>query len=115
MKDLTLIIPAKNEPESLPYVLIELEKLKLEFLIIMEERDFVTINAIDRFKSKIIFQKNRGYGDAILLGLQSIKTKYFLLSTIFYVFLLIEENKIKNKGSVDAEASAAGDDVYPLF
>ena len=44
-----------------------------------------------------------------------IKTKYFFLSTIFYVFLLIEENKIKNKGSVDAEASAAGDDVYPLF
>lgn len=79
MKDLTLIIPAKNEPESLPYVLIELEKLKLEFLIIMEERDFVTINAIDRFKSKIIFQKDKGYGDAILLGLQSIKTKYFLI------------------------------------
>ena len=27
MKDLTLVIPAKNEPESLPSVLLEVEKL----------------------------------------------------------------------------------------
>ena len=77
MKDLTLIIPAKNEPESLPYVLKELEKLKLEFLVIMEKRDFVTINAIEKFQSKIIFQENKGYGDAIILGIQSVKTKFF--------------------------------------
>lgn len=79
MKELTLIIPAKNEPESLPYVLKELEKLNLDFLIIMEESDFVTINAIEKFKSKIIFQKNKGYGDALILGLQSVKTKFFLI------------------------------------
>jgi glycosyltransferase involved in cell wall biosynthesis len=79
MKELTLIIPAKNEPESLPYVLKELEKLNLDFLIIMEESDFVTINAIEKFKSKIIFQENKGYGDALILGLQSVKTKFFLI------------------------------------
>ena len=46
-----------------------------------------------------------------------LKVKYFLLSIIFYPLLLIEENKNKSikKGNVDAEASAAGDDVYPLF
>ena len=79
MKELTLIIPAKNEPESLPYVLKELEKLNLDFLIIMEKSDFVTINAIEKFKSKIIFQENKGYGDALILGLQSVKTKFFLI------------------------------------
>ena len=77
MKDLTLIIPAKNEPESLPYVLIELQKLELNFLIIMEKDDFVTINSIEKIKANIIFQKEKGYGDAILLGLENINTKYF--------------------------------------
>ena len=77
MDDLTLIIPAKNEPESLPFVLMELEKLKLNYVIVLEEKDFVTVNAIEKFKSRIIFQKNKGYGDAILLGLQNVKTKYF--------------------------------------
>ncbi len=44
-----------------------------------------------------------------------LKIKYFFLSIIFYPFLLVEEKKSKKKGNVDAEASAAGDDVYPLF
>ncbi len=77
MKDLTLVIPAKNEPESLPYVLMELEKLDLDFLIVLEKTDFITINAIEKFKSKIIFQVNKGYGDAILLGIKNVKTEYF--------------------------------------
>ena len=44
-----------------------------------------------------------------------LKIKYVFLSIIFYPFLLVEEKKSKKKGNVDAEASAAGDDVYPLF
>lgn len=79
MKDLTLIIPAKNEPESLPYVLMELEKLDLNFLIILEKSDYVTINSIKKFESNIIFQSDKGYGDAILLGLKNVKTKYFCI------------------------------------
>jgi len=77
MKDLTLVIPAKNEPESLPYVLMELEKLNLDFLVVLEKTDFVTINAIEKFKSKIIFQVDKGYGDAILLGIKNVKKEYF--------------------------------------
>ena len=77
MKNLTLVIPAKNEPESLPYVLMELEKLDLNYLIVLEKSDYVTINAIEKFKSKIIFQINKGYGDAILLGIENVKTEYF--------------------------------------
>ncbi len=77
MKDLTLVIPAKNEPESLPYVLMELEKLNLNFIIILEKKDYITINAIEKFRSKIIFQENKGYGDAIILGIKNVKTEYF--------------------------------------
>mgnify|MGYP006134854587 FL=1 len=77
MKDLTLVIPAKNEPESLPYVLMELEKLNLNFLIVLEKTDYITINAIEKFKSNIVFQINKGYGDAIILGIKNVNTKYF--------------------------------------
>ena len=77
MKDLTLVIPAKNEPESLPYVLMELEKLNVNYLIVLEKTDYITINAIEKFKSNIIFQVKKGYGDAIILGVQNVKTKYF--------------------------------------
>ena len=77
MKNLTLVIPAKNEPESLPYVLMELEKLDLNYLIVLEKSDYITINAIDKFKANIIFQEKKGYGDAILLGLENVKTEYF--------------------------------------
>ena len=77
MNDLTLVIPAKNEPESLPYVLMELEKLKLNFIIVLEKNDYITINAIEKYKPNIIFQVNKGYGDAILLGMKNVKTKYF--------------------------------------
>ena len=125
MKDLTLIIPAKNEPESLPYVLVELEKLNLDFLIIMEKRDFVTINAIEKYKSKIIFQKEKGYGDAIILGLKSVKTKYFLIYNadgsmdpneiqIFYNYMI--ENKIELLfGSRYTKNGSSEDDTIITF
>ena len=79
MNDLTLVLPVKNEPDSLPYILMELEKLNLNYIIVMEKNDFVTLNSIEKFKSKIIFQNNKGYGDALWLGLQNVKTKYFLV------------------------------------
>ena len=79
MQDLTLIIPAKNEPDSLPHILMELEKLNLNYIIIMEKNDFITINSIEKFNPKIIFQNNKGYGDALIQGLQNVKTKYFLI------------------------------------
>jgi len=77
MKDLTLVIPAKNEPESLPYVLLEVEKLNLNFLIVLEKKDHVTINSIKRFESNIVYQDDTGYGDAIILGIRNVKTEYF--------------------------------------
>ena len=97
MKDLTLVIPAKNEPESLPYVLMELEKLNVKFLIVLEKTDYITINAIEKFKSNIIFQVNKGYGDAIILGIQNVKTKYFSIFNADGSFDPYELNKMYKK------------------
>ena len=97
MKDLTLVIPAKNEPESLPYVLMELEKLNLNFLIVLEKTDYITINAIEKFKSKIIYQVEKGYGDAILLGIRNVKTKYFSIFNADGSFDPYELNEMYNQ------------------
>ena len=79
--DITLLIPAKNEKESLPFVLKEIEKLELncEILFVVEKTDIQTIDIIRKFKKKVIFQINRGYGDALIAGIKKIKTKYFCI------------------------------------
>ena len=46
MEHLTLIIPAKNEKESLPIVLNELKKYNLKIIIVLEKEDLDTINSI---------------------------------------------------------------------
>ena len=66
---ITLIIPAKNESESLPLVLKELKKFKIKKHIILEKSDIQTIQSIKKYDCKIIYQKNKGYGDALILGI----------------------------------------------
>lgn len=77
MENLTLVIPAKNEKESLPIVLEELKKYKLQTIIVLEKTDTQTINAIKNFSCKILYQNNKGYGDALIQGINSVSTKYF--------------------------------------
>lgn len=79
MRKLTLIIPAKSESESLPIVLKELKKKKFNFIIVMEKSDIETINSIKKFRKNIIFQKNKGYGNAIIKGINSVKTELFCI------------------------------------
>ena len=43
MENLTLVIPAKNEKESLPHVLEELKNYNLKIIVILEEQDIETI------------------------------------------------------------------------
>ena len=79
MNDLTLVIPAKRESESLPSVLKELKKFKIKILVVLEKQDLETINSIKKFNCKILYQKNKGYGDALILGIKNVKTKYFCI------------------------------------
>ena len=79
MDDLTLIIPAKNEKESLPHVLNELKKYNLKTIIVLEESDKETINSLKNFNCEILFQKNKGYGDALIQGINYVHTKFFCI------------------------------------
>ena len=62
MKNITLIIPAKYEKESLPEVLLELKKYSFNIIVILEPTDHETIDSIKNFQCKIIHQTNKGYG-----------------------------------------------------
>ena len=78
MKNLTLLIPAKNEAESLPEVLKELEAFGYSTVIILHQSDLKTIEAISHLNVKIVFQKNFGYGDALITGINEINTELFI-------------------------------------
>ena len=79
MKNLTLLIPAKNEKESLPIVLKEIKKLDCKIKVILEKDDLETINSIKEFNCEIIYQKRKGYGDALIEGINSVDTKFFCI------------------------------------
>ena len=79
MKDVTLVIPAKFESESLPKVLSELRKFHIKKIIVLPKDDVLTIKSIKKYSSKIIFQKKNGYGSALNEGILSVKTKYFCI------------------------------------
>ncbi len=79
MKNLTLLIPAKNEKESLPVVLEEIKKLDCNIKVILEKNDVETINSIKDFNCEIVYQKGKGYGDALIDGINSVDTQYFCI------------------------------------
>jgi len=79
MNELTLVIPAKNEAESLPMVLDELKKYNYKINIILHITDLGTIQAIREYDVNIIYQENFGYGDALINGIKQCETKYFCI------------------------------------
>ena len=79
MSDLTLIIPAKNEKESLPKVLDELKGFDFKKNVILEASDRLTIEAIKTYDCKIIYQDSHGYGDALKKGIETVETQFFCI------------------------------------
>ena len=119
MNNLTLIIPAKNEKESLPNVINEIKDLDCIKMVVLSSNDLETINAIKDLDVQIIYQDNQGYGDAIISGINSVKTEYFCIfnadgsfnpSELTGMILLLEKLNLdfvfasryqKNSGSED--------------
>ena len=51
MKDVTLVIPAKFESESLPKVIGELQKFFVNKIIVIPKNDYLTLNSIKKYKN----------------------------------------------------------------
>ena len=73
---LTLIIPAKNEEESLPLVLDELKQYNVKKIVVIPPDDLKTFNAIKNYDCKVIFQEKDGFGAALIQGLKNSTTTY---------------------------------------
>jgi len=96
MKNLTLLIPAKNESKSLPRVLDEVRELNCKKKIILSFDDVETINAIRNYDVEIIYQKNLGYGDALINGINETETEYFCIFNADGSFMPTEINNMIN-------------------
>jgi glycosyltransferase involved in cell wall biosynthesis len=79
MKNLTLIIPAKKEAESLPQVLQEIKNVDCKIIVILESSDIETIESIKDFDRQIVYQSNKGYGDALIQGISNVQTDYLCI------------------------------------
>ena len=80
MQDLTLVIPAKHESESLPIFLKEINQLPCKKIIVLDENDFKTVDAIKKFDDiEILYQKKIGYGSALIEGINSVNTTFFCI------------------------------------
>lgn len=94
MNDLTLVIPAKNEKLSLPKVLEELKSYNYKIIIVVHPSDVETIESVKNFpKIKIILQDDKGYGDALIKGINSVETTQF---SIFNADGSFNPNEIDN-------------------
>ena len=79
MKNLTLIIPAREEKESLPQVMDEIKNLDCKKKVILAPDDIDTINAIKNLNVDIIYQNSHGFGDALITGINNVDTDYFCI------------------------------------
>ena len=95
MKNITLIIPAKNESEALPIVLSRLRKFNFKIMVVLHKSDVKTINSIKRFKVKILYQTHQGYGDALIKGIKNCKTELFCIFNADGSFKITEVLKMK--------------------
>lgn len=97
MDEITLVIPAKNEPESLPKVLDELKSYNIKKIIVMSNEDVSTLNSIKKYDEKILFQTGKGFGNALREGINSVTTKYFCVFNADGSFDPSDLHKLKQK------------------
>ena len=82
MKEITIIIPARNEEASLKKLFRKFKLYKKyykEIIVVDGKSSDKTIQIAKKNNCRIIRQKNLGYGDAIILGVEEVKTQYFIV------------------------------------
>ena len=79
MKELTLVIPAKDEAECLPRVLDELKNFDCKKIIIIPKTDLNTQNSIKNLDCKIVMQKVDGFGRALIQGIKETETNFLCI------------------------------------
>jgi len=77
-KDITLLIPANNEKESIKFVLQELsdKNILTEVLIVVDNENDNTLEEIKSYNVKSIISNKKGYGNALIRGISACQTQF---------------------------------------
>ncbi len=75
---ISLIIPSKNEVESLGAVLNEIKNNRFidEIIVVVDNAEDNSIPVIKKFNCELIIQKRQGYGSAIIEGFNKARNKF---------------------------------------
>ena len=81
INNLTLLIPVKNEKESIGIFLKKLSKFNYKTILVVDKYDDTDYLKIVKNlkKTKIFKSKKTGYGNALIEGINRINTKYFCI------------------------------------
>ncbi len=85
---ISLIIPCKNEVESLGAVLKEIKDNKFvgEIIVVVDSENDNSIPIIKNYSCKLVIQDKKGYGAAIIEGFKIAKYKYGCIYNADYSF-----------------------------
>ena len=85
---ISLIIPCKNEVESLGAVLEEVKNNKFvdEIIVVIDNEKDNSIPIAKNFDCKLIIQKDKGYGSAIIEGFKHAKNVFGCIYNADYSF-----------------------------
>jgi glycosyltransferase involved in cell wall biosynthesis len=76
--NLTLVVPAKEDTDCLFHVLEELKNFDIEKIIVIPKNDELPKDW--KFeKMQVINQNNKGYENALIEGIEKVKTDYFCI------------------------------------
>lgn len=129
MRKISLIVPSKNEKESLSPVLEELKKYKNivgEVIIVVDDVKDNSIPIAKNFDCQIIIQKSRGFGAAIVEGFKNAKYEFGCIFNADYSMdpkylndlTLISENAdfvFGSRYTVDNESGSNDDDFITFI
>ncbi len=87
-KKISLIIPAKNEVESLEAVLSEVIENKLvgEIIVVVDNEQDTSVPIAKKFNCNLIVQKSNGYGAAIIEGFRNANNEFGCIFNADYSF-----------------------------
>lgn len=88
MRHISVVIPAKNEKESLEKTICEILNYKFinEIIVVVDSHEDNSISIAKRFNAKIIIQKKNGFGSAVIEGFNYAKNRYACIFNADYSF-----------------------------
>jgi len=124
LSDLTLLIPAKFEKETISIVIKRLDKLNCRKLVILAADDNETIEATKNLNCEILFQTKSGYGNALIEGINNINTEYLCIfnadgsfdyNDLEKMFILAKSYNFVFASRYLDEKSGSDDDTFLTF